>query len=336
MEKVVISIMGQSPEPRDPNQLFAIVDLNKSRIEFINLEKTLKYAEVTHGMGMCYCDDLFVAGIIPPQRLRCASFLLLINLSNGERYLHNLNLTKAVHGICAIDNCRLIANSTQNDILSDISMHKGHLNEDVFYDFKPNRNLENLFNCFKTENCNIAGWRVSELDDKYHINGIYFHKNNVYLTMFNAIDSGKYGEEFKGVLYDLNRDKIVLNNLKQPHTPYVSQWGNLCCADSGNFRFVHGDTRGKFTYVDLDGYTRGICEDPARKGFWVGISAYRKFSKTQNKWIELHKDNIPLEGARLQFVSYKNEVKQTIDLAPFGIKEIFDILPFKTGKWNTI
>lgn len=334
MDKVILSTMGQSATPRDPNSLFVILDLKKETIEPIILDKKFNSVEITHGMGMDYCGkDLFVAGIIPPQRLRCASFLLIINLTNGERYLHVLNFVKAVHGLKALDNCRIIANSTQTDLLADITMYKGHLNEDILYDFRDERNLESIYTCFMAKNKNIPNWRVNPLDDSYHINGIFIHHNKIYVTMFGAFDKKHYGDKFNGIVYNLTDDKVVLKNLYQPHTPYVDSKGQVCCADSANFRFLCKN--GKKTHVvELDGYTRGICEDPARKGYWVGVSAYRKYSKTQNKWVEIHRGNKPLGGARIQFIGNDYTVKRTIDLAKHGIKEVFDILPCLNGRWN--
>jgi hypothetical protein len=336
MDKLIISTMGQKPEPRNPNHLFAIVDVKKREVDFINLEDSFKNIDVTHGMGMNYCGkNLFIAGIIPPQRLRCASFLLIIDLLSGQRHVHNLNFVKAVHGLCAIDNCRLIVNSTQTDILADISIYREHLNEDIFYDFRNERNLENVFTCFMQENQDKPYWRVSALDDAYHINGVTVSRNKIYVTMFNAFDKKNRGKNHKGILYNITDSKLILNDLNQPHTPYIDSKGYVCCADSGNFSFVRSFGPERIYRVQLDGYTRGICEDPARKGFWVGISAYRKYSKTQNRWVEQYKGDTPLKGAKIQFVNQNNEVKDTIDLAKYGIMEIFDILPCLDGQWQT-
>ena len=327
--------MGQKPEPRDPDHLFAIVDVNKEKVNFVNLKDTFKNIDVTHGMGMDYCGkNLFIAGIIPPQRLRCASFLLIIDLSTGQRHIHNLNFVKAIHGLRTIDNCRLLVNSTQTDILSDITMYQGHLNEDIFFDFRCNRDLENLATCFLQDKLNTPNWRGIALDDSYHVNGVAISGNNIYVTMFGAFDKKHYGKEYKGILYNITYGDVIIDNLRQPHTPYIDSKGYVCCADSANFSFVRSIGPNRIQRVELDGYTRGICEDPARKGYWVGISAYRKYSKTKNKWVEQYKGDAPLKGARIQFVDYDNKTRRTIDLAKYGIMEIFDIVPCLNGRWN--
>lgn len=41
----------------------------------------------------------------------------------------------------------------------------------------------------------------------------------------------------------------------------------------------------------------------------------------------------PLKGARIQFIDYDGNIKNTIELAQYG-QEIFDILPLRKGEWN--
>lgn len=78
---------------------------------------------------------------------------------------------------------------------------------------------------------------------------------------------------------------------------------------------------------------RGIYEDKEKGGYWIGISAYRKYNAKLSKWIEKYRGDQPLQGARIQFVDYEGNIGRTIELAEYG-KEIFDLITLKEGEWN--
>jgi hypothetical protein len=71
--------------------------------------------------------------------------------------------------------------------------------------------------------------------------------------------------------------------------------------------------------VKLKGFTRGLCEDKWKGGYWVGMSYHRKF-------------NTDINGATLQFVSYDMQAEDPIDLSTLG-REVYDIIEFKKGRY---
>ena len=322
--------MSSDEKPKDSDKLFAILNTDDQNLQWIKLSQLLSTNNLVHGMGMTYNKGkYFCAGIIPSSQ-RLKSIILTINLETGEKKLNHLLFTKAIHGLKSIDNNRLLACSTQTDIISELIIENGNVvNEDLFKHMA----MPDRWECVLNEELSKSGqnpyYRGDKLiDDNHHVNSIEIINNKILCTMFGyrswekehkryVNDDGLYD----GVLYDLKNCKIILNNLRQPHTAFINSRGSIGCCDSANFTFI---IKNRFK-VELDGYTRGICEDTKAKGYWVGISAYRKKRFHDGKWVRLYKKNKELNGARIQFVDYDGKIRKTIELEQYG-EEIFDLI----------
>lgn len=322
--------MSQSDKPKNPNHLFGIFDTDTKAMQWINLAHLANTNNFVHGMGICYNNNYFCAGIIP-IRERLASNIFTINLKTGEKKITYLHFTKAVHGMTSIDDNRLLVNATQTDCIVELCLKNGWIvTEDLYHHFldKEVWEKQRLEICNKLDQpINYRGFNY--VDDHTHNNSVIKHNDNIYATLFNKKMLEQGENTSGGVMINLMTQEPIINNLKQPHTAFVDSKGDFCCCSSSEFTFVVKD---KFK-IELDGYTRGICEDQKRGGYWVGISAYRKYNAKLSKWIERYPGEHPLKGARIQFIDYEGNIKDTIDLTSYG-KEIFDLLPFRQGKWN--
>ena len=321
--------MAQKSEAKNPNSLFGMFDTEKKSMNWIKLNHLNNTNNFVHGMGICYNGDYFCAGIIP-IRERLTSNILTINLINGEKKITYLHFTKAIHGMTSLDKNRLLVNATQNDCIVELCINNGWIvTEDLYHHFLVKEYWEEI----RRRHCDLHQDQIiyrgpTYIDDNYHNNSILKYKNHIYATMFRGLPHMQ-GVDGGGAMFNLKSGETLINSLQQPHTAFVDSKGNLCCCNSSAFTFI---VKNKFI-AELDGYTRGIYEDQKRGGYWVGVSAYRKYNAKLSKWIEKYRGDQPLKGARIQFVSYEGKIGNTIELSQYG-KEIFDLLPYKKGKWN--
>lgn len=341
--RIVISFMDNDNKPVvNPDNLFGIIDTDTEKFEWIKIGHLNPPNNFVHGMGMCYNEGrYFCAGIIPNRR-RLASNLFTIDLSTGEKRISYMLFTKAIHGLKSIDNQRLLACSTQTDLIAELIIENGTVvNEDLYKHMSMPNRWEFVLNEYASRPEQPTFYRAEKLlDDNHHVNSIEVYNGKMICTMFGyrswEKETKKYiltkgnNSEFSGLLHDLKSDKILLNNLKQPHTAFINSRGAICCCNSAHFTFI---VKNKFE-VELDGYTRGICEDLKEKGYWVGSSSYRKRRHHDGKFVRFDKGDVPLQGARIQFVNYKGKIGRTIELKDYG-QEIFDLLPeLPGGKYN--
>lgn len=330
MGKIVISFMSNEGKSQNPDNLFAILDTKTQNLERIKLSHLPNTTNFAHGMGTSYNGNYFCAGIIP-IRERLASNIFTINLKTGEKKITYLFFTKAIHGMTSLAPNRLLVSSTQTDCLIELCIKNGHIiTEDLYHHFLSPEDWKDLRRkfCDDINNINTNYRGPCYVDDNFHANSVFKYKGEIYGTTFKSV-IGKQGEKGWGSLFNVSTGQLILNNLLQPHTAFIDSKGQICCCSSYDFTFVVKD---KFI-VELDGYTRGICEDQSEGGYWIGISAYRKYNAKTSKWIEHYRGDQPLKGARIQFVDYEGNIKNTVELAQYG-KEIFDLLPLKKGAWN--
>ena len=329
MSKIVISFMSQKGEARNPNLLFGILNFKSQKLEPIRLDHLPNTNNFCHGMGMCYNDDYFCAAIIP-IRERLTSNLLTIDLKTGKKQISYLHFSKAIHGITSLDKNRLLVNATQNDCVVELCLKNGWVvTEDLYHHFLDHVYWEEI----RRRICDLKQEQIiyrgpTYIDDNYHNNSVFKYKQSIFATMFRGLPHMQ-GMDGGGAMFDLRSGRTVIGSLQQPHTAFIDSRENFCCCNSAKFTFIVKD---KFI-VELDGYTRGIYEDQEKGGYWVGISAYRKYNAKLSKWIEKYRGDQPLKGARIQFIDYEGNIGDTIELAQYG-KEIFDLLPFREGGWN--
>jgi len=329
MSKIIISFMDQKSKPKNPDNLFGILDTENEHFEWIKLSHLNNTNNFVHGMGMTYNQNYFCAGIIP-IRERLTSNILTINLETGEKKITYLHFTKAIHGMTTLDNNRLLVNATQNDCVVELCLNNGWVvTEDLYHHFLSKDYWEEI----RRRYCDLRQDQIiyrgpTYVDDNYHNNSLFKFKNHIYATMFRGLPHMQ-GVDGGGAMFNLKNGNVIIDNLSQPHTAFVDSMKNPCVCNSSQFTFI---VKGKFK-IALDGYTRGIHEDKQKSGYWIGISAYRKYNAKLSKWIEKYRGDQPLKGARIQFVSYDGQIGNTIELSQYG-KEIFDLLPYKNGKWN--
>jgi hypothetical protein len=346
--QLLISITTKPDTKTDLNDLFYVYDTDKKQIvhKLSFKAHARKMANAHRATGMCYYKNFWYAGIFCPKH-RVGSKLLIVDLNNGNQTISDLSLTKAIHSIIPLCECKIynmiLACSTQNDCISVITTHNTNvITEDIYFDYlNSDKRLE-------------LDWSQEYIwDDLLHANNVCINNGNVYSCMF--YDFNICNEEFrmrkeehekkrksfkfpiekqiaemeqkrnnwrehkaemKGAVYDLTNQKL-LRHTTAPHSLIINQFNEKVFCESGTFKLINID---KDQETQCDGFTRGLYEDKKRGGYWVGLSYHRVFS---------HK----LKGATLQFVSYDMKLEETIDLSSIG-KEVFDIIPFKKGVWK--
>jgi hypothetical protein len=284
-------------------------------------------------MGMCYNKNYFCAGIVP-LRSRLTSYLLLLDLNTGRKVILRLFFTKGIHSLVSLDDFRLLAASTQTEMLSEITFNENLelVYEDLFFAFHTDDIYKRILKKSTSKQKRPSYREDTKIDNFSHTNGLFFDGKNIYCTQFVSTNE-KYSGKDSGVMLKLpldSEENPILSNLYHPHTPYIDSKGNYLVCESGRFKLINITTGNSFL---CNGYTRGICEEKG-KGYWVGISRYRKYSKTNHRWLIKTRKDIPeIQGAVIQFVDYDFKETFTIDLSQYG-QEIFDLIPWKDGVWN--
>jgi hypothetical protein len=318
--KIVISLLTDI-KPTAINKLFAVYDTKQQKLvhmlQFNN--KGLKHINnLNGGTGMCYHNQYWYAACFAREH-RVGSRLLIVDTNSGKATMNKLTFTKAIHSISPYGKCgpytMILANSTQNDCLSIITTYKTNvLTEDVFFDFLHDKERIKL------------NWHEEYVyDDLLHTNCVYKNNGDIYVSMFlnHLYTDNKYkmikhwrSKKSLGIIYNLTKQQVLCEGLTQPHSIIINQFGELVFCESGSFSIVNASKNRK---VKLKGFTRGLCEDKWKGGYWVGMSYHRKF-------------NTDINGATLQFVSYDMQAEDPIDLSTLG-REVYDIIEFKKGRY---
>ena len=329
---VIVSFINTKTLIADPNRLLGIFNTDtKQLIQWINLDKISGIEDVTHATGMCYFNDILCVGLIPKTH-RLTSKLLIINLKTGIKNITPLYFTKAIHGICplSLNSNILLTASSQTDLVTALTIFGEKIVvEDIYYDFlQANRELVDLTQEYI-------------YDDNLHINDVLVHKDKLWVSMFHnytekptcvfskqdKIAKPKPRKDGLIINMDLSNNtlkfynpKIILNDQFLPHTIYFDSENKFCYCNSGQSEFYYD-----WKKISLQGFTRGICEDKAKGGFWIGISSYRQDNTST---LNIAKDNDNFPGAMLQFVDKKTlTVTDTFKMFDYG-KEIFEVLPY--------
>lgn len=113
--------------------------------------------------------------------------------------------------------------------------------------------------------------------DAWHLNCLVKNEEKYYVSAFGEFEEhrqwNKEGCKEKGILYDLNDDKIYVNGLSGPHTPrFIDNELIICNSHKNSIRIFNSDNN--FKDIDLGGFTRGMCYD--ENYIYVGVSANRK------------------------------------------------------------
>lgn len=320
--KIIVSTCKKSDSINALQDHFLIYDTNKNKlITKLNLAGCQNIDNLSRGTGICIHDNKFY-GIVLAKEHRVSSRLYVIDLKTGKRTVNKLSTSKAVHSICYYSKQGpydlILANSTQNDLITIITVRGTEvITEDVYFDFLTNNERRML------------NWKKEYLhDDSFHNNCVYKFNDDILVSMFldYKIDGSKKIKDkhwrrteidYIGAVYNLTTGKLLHNNCVQPHSIICDKYKNILFCESGTFKLINVN---KQTEVKLNGFTRGICEDKEKGGYWVGLSYHRKLSST-------------IPGAMLQFVTYDMTTETPINLSSHA-KEIYDIIPYIQGRYN--
>ena len=174
-------------------------------------------------------------------------------------------------------------------------------------------------------------WRypgVSYEKDEVHLNGLTIEGDRFIASCFGARGAdGVFGSE--GRVFYVDSGQTIQGSLCQPHSPHVAGQ-RLIIAESAAHRinvFTKG-VQGEWVLgkaFDLDGYARGVALKGDR--LWVGISADRKLSRSEQKFFdasEPSEERISDSGIVLLDLATEKEITK-FSLLPFG-REVYDIV----------
>jgi len=172
------------------NDLFVVFDVNKKQfIRKLNFKASIrKIANVHRATGMCYYKNFWYAGITHYTH-RVGSKLLIVDLNNGKQTINDLFLTKAIHSIFPLCECKIynmiLACSTQNDCVSIITTFNTKVvTEDIFIDYLSDSKRLKL------------NWSKEYLwDDLLHANNICINNGDIYSCMFHDYNLRNKEEE---------------------------------------------------------------------------------------------------------------------------------------------
>ena len=180
------------------------------------------------------------------------------------------------------------------------------------------------------ENYNfIPYWKPPFIDkisaeDRCHLNGMAMKNGKPkYITAFNNGNKPRSWKENiteSGIIMDVEKNKIILNNLPMPHTPRIinnelylllSATGELIkiCTNTGTYEVI----------IQINGFVRGMsqCEDY----LFIGLSKLRKQSSTFGKIPYLH--NADESGIVALHLPSKKIIGKVTYLS--SVEEIYDI-----------
>lgn len=325
--EILISVCREPDVVADGKSHFIIYDTDKqSVIAPINLTGMQGIEECTRGTGMCYNGTHFY-GVLLAKEHRVGSKLLVIDTKTGKRKINPMRFSKAVHSICHFTNCKhysmILANSTQNDTITMLTVNGVDLiTEDIYFDYLThNERLNQKWDKEYTE------------DDYLHNNDVCLFNGNVYTSMFldyQCDSEGKCNHAYRktegwkqranlgkgGAIYNLSNQTPMYSGASLPHSIVWDFRGDLIFCNSGTFELINVHRK---TSAKLKGFTRGLVEDKEKGGYWVGLSYHRKFSTA-------------VQHATLQFVDHEMNLGEELIIPEF--KEIYDLLPFKPGRYN--
>ena len=317
--QIFVSLCTEPDLAVGTNKCFAIYDTSKKQI--IRILELPPADTVTRGTGMCYSENHWY-GICLAKEHRVGSKLIAINFKTGKKTLNSLHFSKAVHSICHFTKCghydMLLANSTQNDTITIITLNDTVVEtEDLYFDYLTNKERLNL------------KWCNEYVDDDFlHNNDVYKHGDTIYTSMFldyKYKGKGKTDKEYRktegwqkneGAIYHLTKEIPMYNKTSMPHSILWDSRGDMLFCESGTFSLINIH---RHIAAKTKGFTRGLVEDKEKGGYWVGLSYHRKLSTS-------------VDCAMLQFVSYDMELGECLTLKDY--KEIYDLLPFKEGRYN--
>lgn len=122
--------------------------------------------------------------------------------------------------------------------------------------------------------------------DAWHLNCLIKKEEKYFVSAFGEYYEhrqwNKEGCIEKGILYDLNDDKIYVNELSGPHTPrFIDDKLIVCNSHKNSVRIFKSVN--DFRDINLGGFTRGICYD--KDYIYVGVSGNRKSENPSNSKI---------------------------------------------------
>ncbi|MFL2571430.1 MAG: DUF4915 domain-containing protein [Parvicellaceae bacterium] len=155
--------------------------------------------------------------------------------------------------------------------------------------------------------------------DQLHVNSICNYKNSLYISCFGHSPSEKHDKtNKKGHIIELNSNKVIYNNVGQPHT--LNKVDNKLCfleSSEGTLHFIDGKK------VNINGYLRGMST--LKNEICIGVSGKRIKSKSK-KSLNFKLTNKEEKAEIVVLDKNTLKVKKNIQLGTYG-NEIYDIIP---------
>lgn len=170
---------------------------------------------------------------------------------------------------------------------------------------------------------------VSYNKDEVHLNGLTIDKDRLIASCFGPKRTdGSWGA--KGRVFYVDSGHTIHESLNQPHSPTVHGY-RLAFAESAAHK-IHiyiKDEHDEWMVdkeIDLSGYARGVAVKGSN--LWVGISADRKISRSQHKF--LNDGQQESSDSALVEIDIKTGVQsKKLTLLGFG-REVYDLVELRT------
>ncbi|MFK8012621.1 MAG: DUF4915 domain-containing protein [Marinicellaceae bacterium] len=163
-------------------------------------------------------------------------------------------------------------------------------------------------------------WTKNTEKDTIHLNSICLHKKLVHATAFGPKASELWSSAQSGMLFNINSNNVIINNIWHPHSSFSFN-GELYCCDSSNQRVIGENT---VLLKNLPGYSRGLFID--ENMILCGSSQGRQVSHSTGVKISNKSDKGKIAGQCGLTVHFKeSQLTKFIDFNNKAL-EVFDIL----------
>ena len=217
-------------------------------------------------------------------------------LSNKYKVIEKYDV--GISNLCGIDyisnkNTFILSNQTRDII--------------YFYDSKKKKIIDKIY---------FSSLSGEHKESFHHINDLFYHKENLYVTFFSESGSWKEG------LYDGGIAKVSLKTKKvyiiekgffQPHSPTIID-GEIAFVDSGNKKLILGPHRKNFQF---NGFIRGMKEN----------SGYIFLGQSETMYLTrmIVKGDLINISSGIHIIDYDYNARRFVGTP--GITNIHDLLP---------
>jgi len=274
--KLVLSLYPTYGCVADKNKLLLIVDTQKERIEFIDLN-IADTNDIMCLKGMCYSGQYLMMGAKTNTN---TDRLVVIDVVTGKMSSSLLIKSKDIHTMISVYRGRVYCASTGTNSINSLvlSPSTNNLIKDTFH--------------YKFE---------SDL----HINSICNWNRRWYVSYFGE---GWRDNNFEnGAIVELTKNnRKVYSNIKQPNSVFFNRNDEMCFCESIRGLFHFGRS-----IAHVGGYVRGVIEDQVRNGYWIASSALRDVLAKETVLYFLNYDGIIEQ--KIDLHTYTHEVYDIVE-----------------------